>query len=83
MLGTLLADIRHSVRRLSKRRGYTVLAVLTLALGVGGTSATYGIARGVLFDPLPYVHAPEVGVFWKKTGASRDFVTSRCTVNAI
>ena len=44
-----------------------LLAVLTLALGVGGTAATYGVAGGVLFDPLPYPHADEVGVFWKKT----------------
>ena len=44
-----------------------MLAVLTLALGVGGTAATYGVARGVLFDPLPYAHEREVGVFWKKT----------------
>jgi predicted permease len=64
---TLLADIRHSVRRLLAHPGYALLAVLTLALGVGGTAATYGVAGRVLFDPLPYAHASEVGVFWKKT----------------
>lgn len=58
---------RYSVRRLLKRPGYSLLAVLTLALGVGGTASTYGIVRGVLFDTLPYLHASEVGVFWKKT----------------
>jgi predicted permease len=67
MLGIWIADARQSVRRLSKRPGYALLAVLTLALGVGGTSSTYGIARGVLFDALPYLHASEVGIFWKKT----------------
>jgi predicted permease len=67
MFGALVADIRHSIRRLTKRPGYALLAVLTLALGVSGTSATYGIARGVLFDGLPYVNAPEVATFWKKT----------------
>jgi putative ABC transport system permease protein len=41
--------------------------VLTLALGVGGTAAVYGVARGVLIDPLPYANEREVGVFWKKT----------------
>jgi predicted permease len=49
------------------RPGYALLAVLTLALGVGGTAATYGVARGVLFEPLPYANEREVGVFWKKT----------------
>jgi hypothetical protein len=46
---------------------YALLAVLTLGLGVGGTASIYSVARGVLFDPLPYPHAREVGVFWKKT----------------
>jgi putative ABC transport system permease protein len=67
MFGTLIADVRQTVRRLRTRSGYALLAVLTLALGVGGTAATYGIARGVLFDPLPYPNAHETGVFWKKT----------------
>ena len=55
------------MRRLLKRPAYGLLAVLTLALGVGGTASTFGIVRGVLFEPLPYPHAAEVGVFWKKT----------------
>jgi len=63
----LIADARHCARRLLTRPGYALLSVLTLALGVGGTAATFGIARSVLFDPLPYTHADEVGVFWKKT----------------
>src|SRR5687768_5071196 len=67
MMGTWIADVRYSVRRLRARPGYALLAVLTLALGVGGTAATYGVTRGVLFAPLPYSHAREVGVFWKKT----------------
>jgi predicted permease len=67
MVGTLIADGRYSVRRLLARPGYAFLAVLTLALGVGGTAATYGVARGVLFEPLPYANAREIGVFWKKT----------------
>jgi putative ABC transport system permease protein len=67
MSGTWIADAHYSVRRLWAHRGYALLAILTLALGVGGTASTYGVARGVLFDPLPYPHAREVGVFWKKT----------------
>jgi putative ABC transport system permease protein len=63
----LIDDVRHGVRRLLARPGYALLTVITLALGVGGTASTYGVVRGVLFDPLPYAHAGEVGVFWKKT----------------
>src|SRR5687767_2513956 len=64
---TWIADVRYSVRRLWAHRGYALLAVLTLALGVGGTASTYRVAHGVLLAPLPYSHAREVGVFWKKT----------------
>jgi len=64
---TLMADVRYSLRRLRARPGYALLAVLTLALGVGGTAAAYGIARAVLIAPLPYAHARELGIFWKKT----------------
>jgi putative ABC transport system permease protein len=67
MLEAWIADARYSVRRLWARPGYALLAVLTLALGVGGTAATYGVTRSVLFDTLPYTRADEAGLFWKKT----------------
>jgi predicted permease len=65
MLRSWIADARYALRRLRTRVGYAVLSVLTLALGVGGTAAVYGIARPLLFQPLPYAHAGEVGMFWK------------------
>jgi putative ABC transport system permease protein len=64
---TLAADLRYAFRRLLSRPVYALLSIATLALGIGGTAAAYGVTRGVLFDPLPYAHASEVGVFWKKT----------------
>jgi predicted permease len=63
----LAQDIRYALRALRRRPTYSLLSVLTLALGVGGTASVYGVARGVLFDPLPLRHEDEVGVFWKKT----------------
>jgi putative ABC transport system permease protein len=66
-LEQLAQDARYAVRTLRRRRGYAVLSVLTLALGIGGTAAVYGVAGDVLFAPLPYAHEREVGVFWKKT----------------
>jgi putative ABC transport system permease protein len=62
-----IADARYATRRLRARPGYAFLAMLALALGVGGTAAAYGVARGVLFDSLPFPNEREVGVFWKKT----------------
>jgi len=66
-LEQLVQDSRYAIRMLRRRPMYALLSVLTLALGVGGTASVYGVARGVLFDPLPFVHEREVGVFWKKT----------------
>ncbi|HEX6533613.1 MAG TPA: ADOP family duplicated permease [Gemmatimonadaceae bacterium] len=64
MLGHWIADARYAARRLHARPVYTVVAVLTLALGIGGTAAVFGIARPLMFEPLPYAHASEVGMFW-------------------
>ena len=66
-LEQLAQDARYAVRTLRRRRGYALLSVLTLALGVGGTAAVYSVAGKVLFAPLPYAHEGEAGVFWKKT----------------
>jgi putative ABC transport system permease protein len=64
MLQTWISDARYAARRLRARPTYTLLAVLTLALGIGGTTAVFGIARPLLVDPLPYAHADEVVTFW-------------------
>ena len=61
---TWLADAQYAGRRLRTRPLYTLLSVLTLALGIGGTAAIFGIARPVLFDALPYANANRVGTFW-------------------
>lgn len=59
-----IMDLRYAVRRLRSRPTYTLLAVLTLALGVGGTAAIFSIVRGLLLEPLPYAKEAEVTVFW-------------------
>jgi putative ABC transport system permease protein len=64
MLNSLFADARYAARRLRSRPVYALLAALTLALGVGGTAAVYGISRGLLFDPLPYANEQSIAVFW-------------------
>ena len=64
MLRTWLTDAHYAARRLRARPVYALIAVFTLALGIGGTAAIFGIARPLIFDPLPYANANELGMFW-------------------
>lgn len=58
-----IMDARHAVRRLVRRPRYATLAILTLALGIGGTAAVFGIARTIFFDPLPYKAPESIALF--------------------
>ena len=57
-LEDLGADVRFAARTLRRSPGFTLLAVLTLAVGIGATTAVFSFANWVLFRPVPGVHAP-------------------------
>ena len=59
---TLLADLRYAGRRLRAEPAFTAVAVLTVALGVGATTAILGAVNPILFEPLPYPDAGRIAM---------------------
>jgi putative ABC transport system permease protein len=53
---TLLQDIRYGVRQLIKMPGFTLTAVVSLALGIGATTAVFSVVYSILMDPYPYAN---------------------------
>ena len=61
---TALADLRYAVRRLRAAPGFTAITVLTLALGIGATTAIFSAVNPILFEPLPYPEPGRVMAVW-------------------
>ena len=62
---TLIQDLRYSLRMLWNKPGFTLIAVINVALGIGASTAIFSAVNPILFEPLPYPSASRIMMIWE------------------
>src|SRR5216683_7515298 len=70
-MATILQDLKYGLRMLAKNPGFAAVAVLTLALGIGVTTAIFSVVYGVLLRPLPYADPDRIVAIFELTSKRR------------
>src|SRR6186713_2777110 len=72
---TTVADLRHGLRQLLRRPAYSIVAVLTLGLGIGASATIFSVVNPILFEALPYPDADKLMMVWDGPDGDRSDVT--------
>jgi len=76
LMETFLQDVRYGARMLARNKAFTVVAVLTLALGIGANTAIFSVVNDLLLRPLPYSEADRVVMLWEVSPEGRHMNTT-------
>ncbi|MDE3179674.1 MAG: ABC transporter permease [Acidobacteriota bacterium] len=71
LIGTFLQDLHYGLRQLRRNPGFTAVAVITLALGIGAPTAIFSIVDSVLIGPLPFKHSSRIVTVWETNRSGR------------
>src|SRR5215813_14258655 len=66
-MDTWMRDIRFALRSFAKNPGFTLAAVLSLAIGIGANTSIFSVANALLFRPLPYENADRLVILWNRS----------------
>jgi len=63
-VSTFPSDVRYALRTLTRQPGFALVAIVTMALGIGANTAIFGVVNAVLLKPLPYTEPDRVVMLW-------------------